>query len=145
MMINTEAIPYENETWNSLMNAKNFPLITAVFAKSSNAQQNTVSALAVIDVNATKNISLDTLSNLLDLRNLSDPLIIPGFSYSTSKVMTKADRAIKAYKRYERSQNFKVIWLCKEHIQSGYHGNAGFVLWKLSGLVLEYPEELMNN
>lgn len=121
-----------------------FPLVEALFSESSNVNGDTVFAHAITKVNEVDEVTrLDYLVRLLPRVNSMKPVVVSGFSFAKTDNWTVADECISKYKAYE-NQKFLVIWLESECLKYEYHGNAGYCLRRLRGIVVHYPNEMNN-
>lgn len=131
-----------NDLMNVLTQKGEFPLIECIYARSSNVNGDEVSAYAVTKaVKTSEGIRLNALKGLIGQIS-SAPSIIKGFSYASTEKWTVADDIVKEHKIFNGNDNFEVIWLQNTLLNSDYHGNAGYEIHRLRGIVLHYPEEL---
>lgn len=146
MIINKyeRGIIMRNINLSQMVQNGDFPLVEALFSESSNVNGDTVVAHAITKVNEVDEVTrLDYLVRLLPIVNSMKPVVVSGFSFAKTENWTVADECISKYKEFENKQ-FQVIWLDNEYLESEYHGNAGYCLQRLRGIVVHYPNEMSN-
>lgn len=119
-----------------------FPGVEGLYAESSNVNNDTACAYAITKVyDADESKRLEYLTKLLMLGKSVKPIVMSGYKLALTEKWTVPDAIICEHNEF-KDKEFTIIWLESEVIKSEYHGNAGYSIKKLRGMVIQYPDEM---